>query len=148
MIVLINWVHFKVIWRNRFVGKCILVLFMHFSGHLHSFWVVIVFCMTDRSWDMVASQEYLPLVLKSYDCVNWVHFKVNWHNRFVGNCILMMEIHSLGFYCPVQTKKVTSFPSILLWMSYLKDTSYTLPNLSPLYLYRQGDSKFEESWVE
>ncbi len=25
---------------------------------------------------------------------------------------------------------------------------YTLPNLSPLYLYRQVDSVFEESWVE
>ena len=32
----------------------------------------------------------------------------------------MVEIHSLGSYCPVQTEKVASFPSVLLWMSYLK----------------------------
>ena len=32
----------------------------------------------------------------------------------------MMEIHSLGPYCPVQTEKLTSFPSVLLWVSYLK----------------------------
>ncbi len=37
-------------------------------------------------------------------------------------------LHSYGSYCPVQTEKVTSFPSVLLWMFYLKTCSFIFKN--------------------
>ena len=86
-----------------------LVLSRHFSDSLHNFWVVIVFCAINRSWDMVASQEYLPPVLKSYHCVNGVYFKVIWRNRFVGKMFSYDGNTFFRFLLPCLNRKSNEF---------------------------------------
>ncbi len=118
-----NGIRYK--WRQlyRIKIKGIVILSDSVSlGSLHAVWHLKSLLMLSQGYlgKTPIINNFMSTTILSHR-QNWMSSDHNFAcNTFWAKCFLMVEIHSSLSYCPVQSEKVTRFPSVLLWMCYLK----------------------------